>query len=82
MKTNKLLAAGALALSMAMTPVASLLNAMPIAAETVDNKTNHAYKAYQVFSGTQAPNDAALGQVEWGAAIDPVSYTHLTLPTT
>ncbi|WP_276937164.1 isopeptide-forming domain-containing fimbrial protein [Faecalibaculum rodentium] len=70
MKTNKLLAAGALALSMAMTPVASLLNAMPIAAETVDNKTNHAYKAYQVFSGTQAPNDAALGQVEWGAAID------------
>lgn len=72
MKTNKLLAAGALALSMAMTPVASLINAMPIAAETVKNETNHAYKAYQIFSGTQANDETGgiLGQVVWGNAVN------------
>lgn len=72
MKTNKLIAAGAMALSMAMTPVASLINAMPIAAETVSNDTNHAYKAYQIFSGTQAADETGgiLGQVVWGNAVN------------
>lgn len=72
MKTNKLIAAGAMALSMAMTPVASLINAMPIAAETVSNDTNHAYKTYQIFSGTQAADETGgiLGQVVWGNAVN------------
>lgn len=74
MKTNKLLAAGALALSMAMTPVASLLNAMPIAAAdvtqtVVNNTTNHSYDAYQIFKGTQAADSPALGDVDWGTGI-------------
>lgn len=77
MKTNKLIAAGAMALSMAMTPVASLINAMPIAAETVSNDTNHAYKAYQIFSGTQADDETGgiLGQVAWGNAVNQTSIT-------
>ncbi|WP_297567309.1 isopeptide-forming domain-containing fimbrial protein [uncultured Faecalibaculum sp.] len=72
MKTNKLIAAGAMALSMAMTPVASLINAMPIAAETVKNSTDHVYMAYQIFSGTQADDETGgiLGQVVWGNAVD------------
>ena len=74
MKTNKLIAAGALALSMAMTPVASLLNAMPIAAadvtqKVVNNTTNHSYDAYQIFKGTQAADSTALGDVDWGTGI-------------
>lgn len=78
MKTNKLIAAGALALSMAMTPVASLINAMPVMAETVsisggtDNTqfANHEFKAYQIFSGTQG-NNGVLGNVTWGNGVNP-----------
>lgn len=61
MKTNKLIAAGAMALSMAMTPVASLINAMPVAAEEVTPATTgtisvqqgdtHTYSVYQIFTG-------------------------------
>lgn len=69
MKTNKLLAAGALALSMAMTPVASLLNAMPIAAAEIqypDSPTtaNHTYEIYQIFTGTL--DNGMLTNVKWG----------------
>ena len=73
MKTNKLIAAGAMALSMAMTPVASLINAMPIAAKEVDvtvdisgfdENSIHTFAAYQVFSGNQA-SDGSLGDIEW-----------------
>lgn len=79
MKTNKLLAAGALALSMAMTPVASLINAMPIAAAdvtqtVVNNTTNHSYDAYQIFKGTQATGSTALGDVAWGTGIDGTGF--------
>lgn len=55
MKTNKLIAAGALALSMAMTPVASLINAMPIAAAGTikvptasEGETQRTYVYYQI----------------------------------
>lgn len=42
-------------------------------AATVDNKTNHTYDAYQIFSGTQAEGSAAsaaLGDVQWGTGVD------------
>ena len=77
MKTNKLIAAGAMALSMAMTPVASLINAMPIAAKEVDvtvdisgfdENSIHTFAAYQVFSGNQE-SDGSLGDIEWGTGI-------------
>ena len=77
MKTNKLIAAGAMALSIAMTPVASLINAMPIAAKEVDvtvdisgfdENSIHTFAAYQVFSGNQA-SDGSLGDIEWGTGI-------------
>lgn len=82
MKTNKLIAAGAMALSMAMTPMASLINAMPIAAQqvtqaVVNNTTDHTYTAYQVFSGTQATGSTALGDVEWGSAITEEAATKI-----
>lgn len=46
----------------AMTTVAS--------AATVDNQTEgHTYDAYQIFTGTQAADDAALGDVYWGSGL-------------
>ncbi len=74
MKTNKLIAAGAMALSMAMTPVASLINAMPIAADTltIQNSQNEVtYSAYQIFSGTVTKIDdkEVLADITWGIGI-------------
>ena len=37
---------------------------------TVTNRTDRAYKAYQIFKGTQAAKDEVLGDVEWGTGID------------
>lgn len=78
MKTNKLLAAGALALSMAMTPVASLLNAMPMSVLAAENDTHtititnvpgtQSYDAYQVFSGDISAN--VLRNIEWGSGVN------------
>lgn len=71
MKTNKLVAAGLLALSMTMAPVASLMNAMPVMAETVsiaEGFENHSYVAYQIFTGTQG-NNGVLGNVAWGSGV-------------
>ena len=70
MKTNKLLAAGALALSMAMTPVASMLTAMPVMAATINFPTetayqNHTYEVYQIFTGTLS-SDGKLSDIKWG----------------
>lgn len=40
-------------------------------AATVSNATTgHSYLAYQVFKGTQAPDDAVLGDIEWGDGVD------------
>lgn len=87
MKTNKLLAAGALALSMAMTPAASLLNAMPMtvmAAEDTDHTitintdvANATYSAYQIFKGSTLPSgqDTNLANVTWGNGISEAGKT-------
>ena len=48
MKHMKKLVTLLLALIMALALV------VPASAYTVDNKTDHAYKAYQIFSGTQS----------------------------
>ncbi|WP_300965259.1 isopeptide-forming domain-containing fimbrial protein [Faecalibaculum rodentium] len=71
MKTNKLLAAGALALSMAMTPVASLINAMPVMAAKIELPkdgdtyvTTHTYEIYQIFTGTYS--NGTLSDIKWG----------------
>lgn len=81
MKTNKLIAAGALALSMAMTPVASLINAMPMTVIAAENsthtitingaETNANYSAYQIFKGSTLPSgtDHNLANVTWGNGI-------------
>lgn len=74
MKTNKLLAAGALALSMAMTPVASMLTAMPVMADTLtisNPKADVTYTAYQIFSGTVTTIDGnkVLADIQWGNGI-------------
>lgn len=57
--------------------IASLLLALVMAvamsvtafAATVKNETDRDYKAYQIFSGTQAEDSSALGDVEWGSGI-------------
>ncbi|WP_276957378.1 SpaA isopeptide-forming pilin-related protein [Faecalibaculum rodentium] len=75
MKTNKLIAAGALALSMAMTPVASLINAMPIAAAGTikvptasEGETQRTYVYYQIFTGEYSKDGEAdtLVNLKWG----------------
>ena len=63
MKRMKRLASFVLAMVMIMTMTMSAF------AAKVDNKTGHSYDAYQIFSGTQADGDAALGDVEWGSGI-------------
>ena len=75
MKTNKLIAAGALALSMAMTPVASLINAMPVMADTLtitNPKSDVTYTAYQIFSGsvTELNGKKVLANIVWGDGIN------------
>ncbi len=45
--------------------------AMAASAATVTNKTEeHTYDAYQVLSGTQAKDNIALGDIEWGTGVD------------
>ncbi|MBF0579869.1 isopeptide-forming domain-containing fimbrial protein [Erysipelotrichaceae bacterium RD49] len=68
MKTNKLVAAGLLALSMTMAPIASLINAMPVSAATVTIDQNseikdHTYQAYKVFTGEASGTN--LTKIEW-----------------
>lgn len=43
-------------------------------AATVENATTHSYKAYQIFSGTQADNSVPLGDVEWGSGINGADF--------
>lgn len=49
--------------------VMALALAVPAAAAKVSNPTGHAYKAYQIFTGTQSSESSALGDVEWGNGI-------------
>lgn len=88
MKTKKLIAASALALSMTFTPAISMLNAMPVMAQetnathtiTINNATEGAsYTAYQIFTGTTLPtgSDKNLADIEWGNGISEEGKTKL-----
>lgn len=44
------------------------MSATAFAAEA--NLTNHTYKAYQIFAGTQAEGSAELAGIEWGSGVD------------
>ena len=44
--------------------------AMSASAATVVNDTTHAYKAYQIFAGTQTGTDANLGNIVWGTGVN------------
>lgn len=57
-----------------LTLIMTLALAVPAAAATVKNNTNHAYKAYQIFSGTQGEGETALGDVEWGSGINNAAF--------
>lgn len=56
-----------LAMLMAVMMLVGLLSVTSFA----DNAplTGHTYKAYQIFSGTQAENDPVLGNINWGTGI-------------
>ena len=43
-------------------------------AANVSNETKHSYKAYQIFSGTQADNSVPLGDVAWGSGINGAAF--------
>ncbi len=71
MKTAKKFFAMVLAVLMVMS-----LAATAFADETVTNSTNHDYKAYQIFSGTQGEG-SALGDIVWGSGIDAAKANDL-----
>ena len=60
--------------SVLLTLVMALALTIPAFAANVTNSTNHSYKAYQIFSGTQADNSAPLGDVEWGSGINGEAF--------
>lgn len=69
MKHMKKLVTLLLALIMALALV------VPASAYAVDNRTDHAYKAYQIFSGTQSTESKpALGDVKWGNGIESAKF--------
>lgn len=68
MKHMKKLVTLLLALIMALALV------VPAAAATVENKTGHAYEAYQIFKGTQSSDSYVLADVEWGSDIDSTQF--------
>ena len=41
---------------------------------TIKNDTDRTYKAYQIFSGTQAANSAVLGDIAWGSGINATTF--------
>lgn len=43
-------------------------------AADVTNNTTHSYKAYQIFSGTQADNSVPLCDVAWGSGINGAAF--------
>ena len=50
------------------------LAAPVFAAETDANLSGHTYEAYQIFAGTQAENNATLGNITWGDGIDGTAF--------
>ncbi len=72
MKTMKRLFTIALAIMMVMS-----LATTAFAAETegtIVNGTSRTYKAYQIFSGTQASGSAVLGDIAWGSGINSTDF--------
>ena len=59
-----------LVLSLAMVLAMSITVFAGEVTATVANNTNHAYKAYQVFKGTQQENSKVLGDIEWGNGVE------------
>ena len=56
--------------TLALALVLMLSLAAPALAADVVNETTHAYKAYQIFSGTQDTGSVELGNVQWGEGVD------------
>lgn len=56
--------------SMVLVLILALALTVPALAATVVNQTDHSYKAYQVFSGTQETDGGPLGDIEWGSGVD------------
>ena len=72
MKTTKRILAMVLAVIMVMS-----LATTAFAAETtgtIENGTSRTYKAYQIFSGTQASTSAVLGDIAWGSGINSAEF--------
>lgn len=44
--------------------------AAPAFAATLTNQTDHPYKAYQVFTGTQSDGSAELANIDWGTGVN------------
>ena len=65
MKNVKKLLAMALALVLVMA-----LATTAFAADVTNSTPGHTYDAYQVFKGTQADNDPALAQIDWGNGVN------------
>lgn len=49
-------------------------NAATVTVVDNDDLTDHTYVAYQVLSGTQAPDSASLGSVVWGSGINSTKF--------
>lgn len=43
-------------------------------AATVVNESTHTYKAYQIFTGTQAEDEGTLGDIQWGTGVSPETF--------
>lgn len=71
MKTTRRIFTLALAIMMIM---ALAIPAFASTTGTVVNDTTRAYKAYQIFSGTQANGDAVLGDIAWGSGINSADF--------
>ncbi|WP_432630866.1 isopeptide-forming domain-containing fimbrial protein [Brotaphodocola sp.] len=56
--------------------VLAFVLAVPAFAATVNNETGHEYKAYQIFTGTQASDDVtgALAVTGWGSGVDGATF--------
>lgn len=51
-----------------------LAMAVPAMAVTVTNSTDHTYKVYQIFTGTQASDGGPLGDIAWGDGINSTTF--------
>ena len=73
MKITKRILSLALALMLVLS-LATTAFAADVTTGTIVNSTDRAYKAYQIFSGTQAKDDSVLGAVAWGSGINSADF--------